>query len=121
MRRVEEQEAATATPTFVWRIPNTPNGRCSGVAAQNRDCLHVDPPTGQFRYFSTNPSHTPVAATVRDMGVTQQRVWWSWHDNNSTVFVWGSVDRVRKSVRMTMLQRTSTTTTRSTRSREGTP
>ncbi|TAK21167.1 MAG: hypothetical protein EPO26_14615 [Chloroflexota bacterium] len=120
-------QIATTTPTYVWMIPNTPKNAstpvaaCSGNPSANRDCLHVDPPSRKFIYYSANPLHTPVAAEARDMVVTSRRVSWRWFDPNRTAFVSGNVDRVRKTVRMTLLLREARGTRRLAFVRDGTP
>jgi hypothetical protein len=95
------------TPTFVWLVPHGARGACGNGARNNDNCLHVDPINQQFVYYpdQRTPNATPIAAKVRDMEVSQQRVSWKWNDPTRTYFVWGSVDRVRKTVRMTLWRR----------------
>jgi hypothetical protein len=101
--------AATATPTFVWLVPNSARGNCGLGNPNNDNCLHIDPINQQFVYYpdKRTPNAAPIAAKVRDMQVSQQRVSWKWNDASKTYFVWGTVDRVRKTVRMTLWRRES--------------
>ena len=98
---------STATPTFVWLVPNNGRGTCGNGPNANDNCLHVDPINQQFVYYpdKRTPNASPIEAKVRDMEVSQQRVSWKWNDTSRTYFVWGTVDRVRKTVRMTLWRR----------------
>lgn len=112
------------TATFVWLVQNTTAGaQCGREPRNNSDCLHIDPINRRFVYFQNRatPGTTPIAADVRDMLVTQQRVRWSWSDTARNVFVWGNVDRVRRTVRMTMFRRERSSTFRTSLFRQGTP
>jgi hypothetical protein len=102
--------SVTATPTFVWRVPNATGGVCRPAGGDpSSDCLQVDPLSKRFEYYAAvgrlTPTPSPIAAQVRDMVVTQQRVVWKWSDPKRTTFVWGNVDRVRKTVKMTVWHR----------------
>ena len=99
-------DAQTAEPTFVWQVPHNVRGVC-GTGNANDNCLHVDPIEQQFIYYpdKRTPGATPIRAKVRDMEVTQQRVSWKWNDASRSTYIWGHVDRVRKTVRMTLWRR----------------
>jgi hypothetical protein len=102
--------SVTATPTFIWRVPNANGGACRPVGSDpSSNCLQIDPLTKQFEYYAPvgplTPTPSPIATQVRDMIVTQQRVVWKWNDPQRRTFVWGNVDRVRKTVKMTLWRR----------------
>jgi hypothetical protein len=102
--------SVTATPTFIWRVPHATAGACRPAGGDpSSDCLQIDPLTKRFEYYPPvgrlTPVPSPIAAQVRDMVVTQQRVVWKWNDPKRTTFVWGNVDRVRKTVKMTLWRR----------------
>ena len=102
--------SVTATPTFVWRVPGANGGVCGPPVADTfSNCLEIDPLAKRFEYYAPvgrlTPTPSPIAAQVRDMVVSQQRVVWKWSDPSRTTFVWGNVDRVRKTVKMTLWRR----------------
>jgi hypothetical protein len=113
----------TATPTFVWLVPNSPRGACGNGINANDDCLHIDPINQQFVYYpdKRTPNATPISARVRDMKVSQQSVTWKWNDTAKNYFVWGTVDRVRKTVRMTLWRRERSGVAQSQLFSSGTP
>lgn len=116
------QANPTATPTFVWLVPNNVRGNC-GLNTNNDNCLHVDPINQQFVYYpdKRTPNATPIYAKVRSMVVSQQRVSWQWNDPSRTFFVSGNVDRVRKTVRMTLWRREKSGVAQSRLFNSGTP
>jgi hypothetical protein len=108
--------SVTATPTFIWRVPHSTAGVCNPPAGEPySNCLQVDPLSKRFEYYAPvgrlTPTPSPIAAQARDMVVTQQRVVWKWNDPGRTTFVWGNVDRVRKTVKMTLWRRGAGATT----------
>jgi plastocyanin len=106
-----ETVTPTATPPYVWRTVDSTRGTI----------LSLDPYGKNFKFEA--PRETPIAVTVPNMVATQRRVTWQWSDKTRPcdpaatatpsaercyVAVWGSVDRVRQTAKVTYYRRTTT-------------
>jgi hypothetical protein len=107
---------ATSTPT-ITATPTAPSPVWTVVDPVSKNTLWLDPFSQQFQFRPAGD--TPVPGTDRNMKYTRQRVTWKWSDplhacdsnapasraNTCPVYVWGSIDRVRHVITVTLYKR----------------